>query len=107
MLQGYEDIELFVQQVLVVFVLTVLLLQSLEHPPSAIALCLAKNVETFARYGSKVGKAFRAMRLLWRDDARCRVHLSTCHKTIHAALQGGCRRDIRDKINVFLSHCQT
>ena len=54
MLQGYEDIELFVQQVLVVFVLTVLLLQSFEYPPSAIALCLAKNVETFARYGSKV-----------------------------------------------------
>ena len=54
MLQGYEDIELFVQQVLVVFVLTVWLLQPLEYPPSAIALCLAKNVETFARYGSKV-----------------------------------------------------
>ena len=30
---------------------------SLHHslyPPSAIALCLAQNVETFARYGSKV-----------------------------------------------------
>ena len=54
MLQGYEDIELFVQQVLVVFVLAIWLLQSFEHPPSAIALCLAKNVETFARYGRKV-----------------------------------------------------
>ena len=54
MLQGYEDIELFVQQVLVVFVLAIGFLQAFEHPPSAIALCLAKNVESFARYGSKV-----------------------------------------------------
>ena len=34
--------------------LAIWLLQSLEHPPSAIALCLAKKVESFARYGSKV-----------------------------------------------------
>lgn len=53
MLQGYEDIELFVQQVLVVFVLTVWLLQPLEYPPSAIALCLAKNVESLQGMGVK------------------------------------------------------
>ena len=69
MLQGYEDVELFVQQVLVVFVLTVLLLQSFEHPPSAITLCLAKKVESFARYGSKVGKLLRPSTFFY-DDSR-------------------------------------
>ena len=53
MLQGYEDIELFVQQVLVVSVLAIWFLQAFEHPPSAIALCLAKKVESFEGMGVK------------------------------------------------------